>query len=171
TPAVGDVTGDGIPEVVVAAYSDESLNDTMLFALDGADGSVQWVIGPGEDAPGAISAVALANLDTSDASLEVVYRVQDDALRVISGDDLEELARLETGSAATTSAIAPAIADMDQDGVADIAVGCHVMRFEEVGASFTLSTVFDDGLCIEDALSFAGAVFANLDGDLDLELT
>jgi len=171
TPMVGDVSGDGVPDVVVAAYAGTNLGDTMLFALNGDDGTVFWVIEPGADAPGGLSAVALANLDTSDDSLEVVYRVDGDGLRVISGDDLTELARLEVGSAATTSAIAPAIADMDQDGVIDIAVGCHVLGFEEAGPDFALTTRFDDGECSEPNLSFAGSAFANLDDDPELELT
>jgi hypothetical protein len=87
TPAIGDVSGDGIPDVVVAPYAGNNPNDNILVALKGKpatpDGEVLWVLG-GADAP-VDEMVALANLD-ADPALEIVYQLRSGGIRIINGD-------------------------------------------------------------------------------------
>ena len=73
SPAVGDVSGDGIPDVVVPVYAGSSLTTTVLVALHGRTGETLWTI-DGTDRPGEFDMVALDNFDPTDAALEVVYR-------------------------------------------------------------------------------------------------
>ncbi|UJR86334.1 FG-GAP repeat domain-containing protein [Sandaracinus amylolyticus] len=176
TPVVGDVSGDGVPDVVVAVYGvpvegggDPVNGDTVLVAIHGGTGALLWSVGP-TDGPQPHSVAALANLDPSDDALEVVYKLRSSGLRVLDGDGTAELARITTGSAASSRS-GPSIADMDHDGVPEIAAGCHVMSFERMGAGWTLRTRGDAGACGEPSQSFASPAVANLDGDPELELT
>jgi hypothetical protein len=71
SPAVADLDGDGMPDVVASAYS--------IVALDGATGALEWRVASGHDRsePGASSVgrtwpgIALADVD-HDGALEIV---------------------------------------------------------------------------------------------------
>ena len=169
TPAVGDVSGDGIPDVVVSVYGASSSN-TILVALSGDDGSLLWSIG-GADAPHEFGGVALGNLDPSDDALEIVYKRRTGGLRVVDGDGVTTLADLTTGSAAAIRIAAPSLADMDHDGNIEVVVGCHIASFEPMGAGWTLRTRFDGGQCAEPSQTFQATPIANLDDDPELEIT
>ncbi len=171
TPAIGDVNGDEIPDVVVPAYTGSDLNDATLVALSGDDGHLLWHV-EGVNAPEAISAVALGNLDTSDAALEIVYKLASGPLRVLDGDGTTELARQTTGTV-SSHRWGASLADMDHDGDVEIVAGCHVLAFEHAasGTGFVLRTIFDGGACSESSQGFAAVAVANLDTDPELEIT
>lgn len=173
TPAVGDVSGDGVPDVVVAAYTGSDLADAVLVALDGRTGHLLWSVS-GANAPDSISSAAVGNLDTTDDALEIVYKVAgtNAPLRVLDGDGVTELARQTTGSAATTRRMGPSLADLDHDGDVEIVAGCQVLAFERAtGGSFALRSIFDGGACAEPTQTFAAVAVANLDADPELEIT
>ena len=71
SPAVADLDGDGAPEIMAAAYS--------LWALNGEDGSIQWLV----DTPGGRvwPGVIVADLD-DDGDIEVVIGQGDGFLTV-----------------------------------------------------------------------------------------
>lgn len=172
SPAVGDISGDGVPEVVVPVYAGSSSLNTILVALDGRTGVLLWSVGSNDvDEPNWLSMVALGNLDTSDSALEIVYRSENDGLIVLDGDGTTVLARLTTGSGGTTNAISPSLADMDHDGIVEVISGCQVLSFEPMGAGFVLTSRGDGGACTESSHSFASTAVANFDDDADLELT
>ncbi len=160
TPAVGDVSGDGIPDVVVPAY--RTGDDAILVALSGADGTLLWSIGPGADDPDWISPPAVGNLDPSDDALEIVYALQGGGIRVVDGDGTTQLGRRTTGGAGATRS-APSIADMDGDGTPDVIVGCHAMNGLDI--STAAMDFFDHGTCLAPTQSFTTTVVADLDGD------
>ncbi|MEM9861999.1 MAG: hypothetical protein AAF938_10310 [Myxococcota bacterium] len=171
TPVVGDVSGDGIPDVVVAAYAGASGARTILVALDGSDGTLLWNVPPGDAGPVWTMTAALGNLDPSDEALEVVYRSRNDGIRVLDGDGTTVLAEFDAGSGATSDNVSPAIADIDQDGTFEIIAGCQVLNFREAGGAFELSERFDAGPCASESQSFAATAVANLDADPALEIT
>jgi hypothetical protein len=164
-PVVGDVSGDGIPDVVVAPYAGEALNDNILVALKGRPnnpaGEVLWVVG-GANAPG-YEVMALANLD-ADPALEIVYQLKGGGLRIINGEGAAptELARRMDVATGTTR-VAPAIADMNQDGTPDIVIGCHVLDGRMPGNP--MADLFDRGLCESHSQHFSAVAIADLDGD------
>ena len=167
TPVVGDVSGDGIPDVVVTAYADTT--QTNLVALDGATGEPHWNIGPGVDAADWISTSAIANFDTSDDALEVLYTLQSGGIRLVDGDGVTELARRTTGSAGASTRTIPTIADLDSDGIPDVVVGCHAMN----GAALSdpARDFFDLGPCTLDVQDIVHSLVADLDGDGQPEIT
>src|SRR6185436_5912648 len=165
TPAIGDVSGDGIPDVVVAPYAGNNPNDNILVALKGKpatpDGEVLWVVG-GADAP-VDEMVALANLD-ADPALEIVYQLRSGGIRIINGDGAAptELAR-RTDAVANPTRMAPAIADMNQDGTPDIVLGCKVLNGKS--PMLPMSDLFDRGPCESHTQHLSAVSVADLDGD------
>jgi hypothetical protein len=163
TPAIGDVSGDGIPDVIVAPYAGNNPNDNVLVALKGRPanpaGEVLWIVG-GADAP-VDEMVALANLD-GDPALEIVYQLRSGGIRIINGDGMapSEIARR---AEPTGPRIAPAIADMNQDGTPDIVAGCKVYNGKSPGDP--ASDLFDRGTCESHTQRFSAVAVADLDGD------
>jgi hypothetical protein len=165
TPAIGDVSGDGIPDVVVAPYAGNNPNDNILVALKGKpatpDGEVLWVLG-GADAP-VDEMVALANLD-ADPALEIVYQLRSGGIRIINGDGPTptEIAR-RPDAVPKDVRMAPAIADMNQDGTPDIVLGCRVLNGKSPGMVAT--DLFDRGPCLSHSQNLSAVSVADLDGD------
>ena len=167
TPVVGDVSGDGIPDVVVPVYAGSSLTTTLLVAIHGRTGETLWTIG-GADRPANVDTVLIADFDPSDDALEIAYRTSASAIRIVDGDGVTELGRRTTGSSATSRASAAA-ADLDADGVPDLIIGCHAMNGADI--SNPARDFFDGGTCRSTGAGGAFTVVANLDGDPAPEVT
>lgn len=163
TPVVGDVSGDGIPDVIVPVYTGSSLGDGILVALSGDSGALLWLIG-GADAPMAQTPAAVGNFD-ADPALEVVYELDSDGFRIVDGDGLTELGRRTTD--VVGSHTAPSIVDVQGDGIADVVVGCQGLDGSNIGDA-ALDFYF------LDACSLGGrsvTAVANLDADPEPEVT
>ncbi|MBL8952483.1 MAG: S8 family serine peptidase, partial [Myxococcaceae bacterium] len=124
TPAVGDVTGDGVPEVVVSATLGDPTKP-LIYAF-GLDGQLiaGWPVGTDEGRGG----VLLANVD-ADPALEVVGSNVEGQAFALNGDgtSLPGWPRL-LGS--TNVQGPPAVGDLDGDG-----------RLELVFHSWTMTVV------------------------------
>jgi hypothetical protein len=166
-PVVGDVSGDGIPDVIVPAYAGSSLAESILVAIHGGTGETLFHV-DGVDGAGTQSSPALANLDPSDDALEIAYVTRDVALVVLDGDGTTELARL----AAVTSGdhASPSIHDLDRDGTPEIVVGARAYALDEAGGAFTLRELWSADDCIVSG-DGGYSVVANLDADPELEVT
>jgi hypothetical protein len=165
SPTVGDVSGDGIPDVVVSAYAGSSLDTSILVAIHGRTGETLWTVS-GTEGCTSQTAVAVADLDASDPALEVVYLTRGAALVVLDGDGTTVLARF--ASATTAGHASPSVHDLDRDGDAEIVVGGRAFAFEPMGAGFTLRELFNASLCNNNG---SQSVVANLDDDPELEIT
>ncbi len=165
SPVVGDVSGDGIPDVLVAVYAGSSLDNSILVAIHGRTGETLFTVS-GTAGCTSQGTPALANLDPSDDALEIAYLDRARGLVVLDGDGTTELARFPTASAAAQAL--PSIHDIDRDGAPEIIVGARVFAFESVAGSFSLRSVFDASPC---TVTSATSVVANLDGDPELEIT
>jgi RHS repeat-associated protein/uncharacterized repeat protein (TIGR01451 family) len=108
-PLVVDVDGDGRPEIGVAGASN--------FVLFNRDGRVRWQAAISDRSSNSTGAVAF-DLN-GDGEVEIIYR-DERFLRIYRGADGVLLVRTPVGSA--TWAEEPVVADVDNDGHADIVV-------------------------------------------------
>ena len=108
-PIIVDVDGDGMPEIGVAGAGH--------FVLFNRDGSVRWRSAISDRTSNSTGAVAF-DLD-GDGQVEIIYR-DEFFLRIYRGADGVLLAKTPVGSA--TWAEEPVVADVDNDGHADIVV-------------------------------------------------
>lgn len=168
-PVVGDVSGDGIPDIVVPVYAHKNtgMNDTVLAAINGATAETLWAVSGADNMPCSEGSAALANLDPSDDALEIVYYSRTRALIVLDGDGTTELARFPDALSVTNAS--PSVHDLDGDGNPEIIVGATAFAFEPSGSGFTLRRLFAANTCSSG--SGAHSVVANLDDDPELEIT
>jgi len=147
-PVVGDVDGDGTPDVVVVVYHDSTYsNNNLIVVLNGAgDGlggpEVLFTIPSAADAaapmPYGLSAVALANFD-ADPGLEIVYNIVGGGVRIADNDGIGDVCDTTsypgcsgvryTGSGASgTIQGGPNVADLDHDGMPDVIIRCQALN-------------------------------------------
>lgn len=166
-PVVGDVSGDGIPDIVTSVYTGASMDsDTVLVAVDGATAETLWYVS-GADGANSQGSPALANLDPSDEALEIIYYARSHALIVLDGDGTTELARFP--SALSVTHASPSVHDLDRDGTPEIILGGRAFAFESSGSGFALRSLFNASAC--NTAAGAHSVVANLDDDPELEIT
>ncbi len=173
SPAVGDVSGDGIPDVVVPVYAGSNLDDAILVALSGKDGTLLFSIG-GANLPDSISPVALGDFDPTDEALEIIYTVDNagslqGGLRIVDGDGTTELGR-RVSYPGVSDRIAPAVADLNADGTPDVVAGCNGLNGKDIGDAS--QDIFSGEAC--EHVTQQGAAFvavANLDADPAPEVT
>ncbi|MBU1244271.1 hypothetical protein KJ612_13805 [Myxococcota bacterium] len=149
SPAVGDVDGDGVPDVVFPVYAGADMNNTLLVALSGnGDGAgnprVLFTIPSAADPVGPkpyrSASVALANFD-DDPALEIVYNIHGGGIRIVKGDGLTEVCdhnlypactgRRTTGVAVNITG-GPHVSDLDHDGMPDILVYCTALNGHDI---------------------------------------
>ncbi len=129
-PLVVDVDGDGLPEIGVAAAS--------RYVLFNRDGTVRWSQAITDRSSNSTGAIAF-DLD-GDGSVEIIYR-DERYLRVFRGADGVLLAKVPVGSA--TWGEEPVVADVDNDGHADIVVSSDFFT-QSIGVQDTGILVFND---------------------------
>ncbi len=134
-PTVGDVDGDGTPEVVTVMYTGSNLNDAIIVVLDGegdgmGNGQVLFTIpsmaDPTAPKPFFSSAVALANFD-ADPGLELVYNIDGGGIRIADNDGIGDLGVRTSGPADTEIRGGPNVVDINDDGTPDVVIRCHAL--------------------------------------------
>ncbi|MGH7614041.1 MAG: FG-GAP-like repeat-containing protein, partial [Gemmatimonadales bacterium] len=188
SPAIGDITGDGLPEIVVRTLQYETNKDVIhVFDRNGQalspwplaiDKYQRWcAISPYcLNNPFVDHAPVLADLD-ADGDLEIVIAArpadltQPAGLFAYQGDG--SLWRSYTVSGATEPQVSPVVADIDADGELDLvsvmfhSAENHVVAWRASGAQlFNASLPGTAGW-----RRVHGIVAADLDGDRDYEIT
>ncbi len=149
-PAVADLDNDGLPEVVMAS-------ETLLFAFNGADGTVQWTA-PLD--PGRTGGVTIADID-GDGAVEII------ASSLFNGGTLyafEADGTLKwTTLAPDSSPLNTSAADLDGDGAAEI-------LWNGDGMGFTIFDGRTGNILFNEPLAYSATgtdvpVAADVDGD------
>lgn len=168
TPAVADVNGDGIPDVlanyftVAAGYG----GDGVMRALSGDDGHVLWTTT--DDAVNHVNppaSLAIADLDGSGKLLAITVGVAGDIVAFDAKTGVKQWASHDSGGNSVLCGAnwgGPAVADLDGDGLAEVVCGL---------------TVFDATGLVKWNHGLGGGavgpltVAVDLDGDGKLEVT
>ncbi|MFK7998401.1 MAG: FG-GAP-like repeat-containing protein [Polyangiales bacterium] len=161
SPVVGDVSGDGIPDVVVPFYTGTNWTLPVIVGLSGDTGEPLFTIDRSV-APPDSEGVALANFD-DDEALEFVYRIDGGGIRMMDGDGVTELARRDGDNLRGNIEFA----DFNQDGTPDVVVGCRVYDGRDI--TNPAMDIIDAGSC--PMSGWESPVVADLDGDGQVELT
>jgi hypothetical protein len=143
TPLVAEIDGDGVPEVVVLAFSGGDIHSAIAVVLNGEDGSELWVLDDRSLRFDGSAHGALADLD-ADGRAEIALPLAEGGFALLD-DDGELLWTFNSGTAATALyAGALAVADMNRDGSPELifggavvsAAGALVVDYGQVGSNW-----------------------------------
>ncbi|NOY27592.1 MAG: VCBS repeat-containing protein [Oligoflexia bacterium] len=126
-PAVGDVDGDGMPEVVITTYTENNYTGAgALIILSGQDGTEEggWTSFGGYQ-PFGSAGIALGDLD-GDGTPEIVTISTDLRVLALHADGSLVWAS-DTLSGDLVGYTHPAIADLDGDGLAEVVAGAAIL--------------------------------------------
>ncbi|MCI0535158.1 MAG: putative Ig domain-containing protein, partial [Verrucomicrobiales bacterium] len=133
SPAVTDINGDGIPDIVFSTFpgvdGDAGFRDGTLRAISGADGRDLWTVsnrasdvaGGAGIAIGDIDADGLSEIVAVHESTSLIAFENDGAFKWLSSTPVGVSPHHSSGNLG-----APAIADLDHDGVPEIVFGSMV---------------------------------------------
>jgi hypothetical protein len=151
TPAVGDITGDGVPDVVFTSFAGGAYTSAgAITAISGVDGSTHWSAMPGIYAS---AGVALGDLD-GDGLPEVC--TAGNAAAVVCLDGAGNV-KWQAGTELSYIG-SPALADLDGDGLAEVILGRQVFNHDGsvrwagtagVGYSLSFAADMDDDEALE----------------------
>ena len=160
TPAIGDLDGDGLPEVVFVYYDNPSTESESLAVVDGATGTTRWT----QNGYKGAQAVALGDVDSDGYGDIVVYAIPDGVggrtfLRALDRNGQELWSAEHDAFRVTGDHAAPFITDLEGDGSVEVLVHWLILD----GATGTLIAELEDA--VSDHTTTWTPVAADLDGD------
>jgi len=171
SPAVGDIDGDGCPEIVIGTGQSSSAAGKLLHAWH-RDGTLVagWPVTLGGHAA---SSPALGNLDT-DAALEVVITDDTAFLYAFKGNG-SQIFKVKPKSAGGADAVVIGEPTIAQIGANNPAILVGGVGFDVTILSKTGTPISDDGthggkLTYTTGHPVAGAAVADLDGNGNLQV-
>ena len=158
TPAIGDLDGDGLPEVVFVYSYDLDTDPDMLAVVEGTTGATRWV----QDGYKGFQSVALGDVDNDGYGDIVAYAISDGGpafLRAVDRDGQELWSLEHDAFRLTGDDAAPFITDLEGDGSSEVLVHWLILD----GATGTVIADLEDAE--SDHSSYWFPVAADLDGD------
>ncbi|MEZ4641679.1 MAG: FG-GAP-like repeat-containing protein [Chloroflexota bacterium] len=158
-PAVGDVTGDSIPDIVFSSYAGQNyVNNGILRIYRGDTGAQITSVITAALRVNPLSSPLLVDLE-GDGAAEIVIMLSDGGLAAFSGSGQLKYSSVPTFTLAPQQGMMPAAADLNQDGLPEIVVGRFVLNN-------TLSQLTILGASSGDETQLVGGIIAdtNLDG-------
>jgi hypothetical protein len=130
TPAVADLTGDGVPDVVFSTFATSDISGN-LRAVDGRTGAELWTITNAAHVVSARSQVAIANIDADPQPEVIAYGNSGPTLA--PGDSVivfehDGTFKWQTGLNQAQLWGGPAVGDLDGDGTPEIVAGRIVLN-------------------------------------------
>ena len=158
-PAVGDVTGDGRPDVVFSSYVGQNyVSDGILRIYQGDTGAPIASVTDPALRVNPLSSPVLVDLD-NEGPAEIVTMLSGGGLAAFSGSGQLLYSSVPTFTLAPLQGMMPVAADLDQDGLPEIIVGRFVLNH-------TLSDLTVLGPASGSETDLLGGIVAdvNLDG-------
>ena len=163
TPAVGDIDGDGRPEIVVGGGAFEKIRNKKLYAF-------RWDGAPEPNFPiqlseGVNASPALGDIDPSFPGLEIVFTSKNNLVHALRADG-QEVAGWPQAVMITSGDVSPVIADLDRDGRLEVVVAGdnQLYVFRADGSAFPGFPVSWGGS------SFSSPAVGDMDGDGLMEI-
>ncbi len=163
TPAVGDVDGDGRPEIVVGGGAFENIRNKKLYAF-------RWDGAPEPNFPiqlseGVNASPALGDIDPSFPGLEIVFTSKSNQVHALRADG-QEVAGWPQAVIVASGDASPVIADLDRDGRLEVVVAGdnQLYAFRADGSAFPGFPVSWGGS------SFSSPAVGDMDGDGRMEI-
>jgi uncharacterized repeat protein (TIGR01451 family) len=129
-PAVGDLTQDGVPDVIVSTYAaggtESYEDDGVLRVLSGDDGRLLLSVVTASLRVRPLSAPLLVDLD-ADGPPEVVVEAEGGGLYAFDNGGRLKYTSLPTFTVRAPYGSAPAVADLDRDGLPEVIVGRYAL--------------------------------------------
>lgn len=117
SPAIADIDEDGKLEVIACS------SNGYVYAINGEDGSILWTYYVSNPATFWISAPAIADLD-NDNKLEIVFGTWEGRVFCLSNTgSIKWVYQLGSGGEIRIVGGAPAIGDIDLDGIPEVIIG------------------------------------------------
>lgn len=158
-PAVGDVTGDGLPDIVFSSYTGENYGSNGILRIYRGDtgAPIASVTDPSLRV-NPLSSPVLVDLD-DDGLAEIVAMLSGGGLAAFSGSGQLKYSSVPTFTLAPQQGMMPVTTDLDQDGRPEIVVGRYVLNH-------TLSELTVLGPASGSETDLVGGIVAdvNLDG-------
>lgn len=168
-PAVGDMDGDGIPEVVFVSYRDGcdggSYDTGILTILRGDTGAELLRLDDTNNRLYSNNAPALGDVDLDGQAEALVWGIND---RIYAYELDGTLDWTSDQSPIPTQRGGIAIADFDVDGVPEVYFGATI--YDNTGAMLCAGTAGVGGHLASGTARWGLSTAADLDGDGDLEL-
>lgn len=158
-PAVGDVTGDGVPDVIFASYVGQNYETNGILRIYRGDTGAEIAsITSSGLRVNPLSSPVLIDLD-NDGVAEIVTMLSSGGLAAFSGSGQLKYSSVPTFTLAPQQGMLPVAADLNQDGLPEIVVGRFVLNH-------TLSQLTTLGPASGEETELIGGIVAdvNLDG-------
>ena len=160
TPAIGDLDGDGLPEVVFVYFDHPSTISESLAVVDGATGATRWTQVGYKGA----QAVALGDVDSDGYGDIVAYAIPDGDggrtfLRALDRNGGELWSAEHDAFRFTGDHAAPFLTDLEGDGSVEVLVHWLILD----GTTGTLIAELEDA--VSDHTTTWTPVSADMDGD------
>ncbi len=159
SPSVGDIDGDGVPEIAFTSYKDGAYTSKgVLRVLNGANGRVKFSISDEDIRPYAAVTPLLIDID-GDGKAEIIHPHYEGKKIIALNHDgsLRWSHSIDFTNSGMTKYVCFAgfsAADLDKDGQAEIIAGPFILK-EKNGVAVQIARIAETGSCFNYAVNLS----------------